>query len=134
MWIKVILLVAFGLVAVIGLRAPRGARHLALRRVALIVFVLFAVASVLFPDVWNTLANLVGVGRGTDLLLYVLIVVFLGYMATSYRRFRGLEFQITQLARRIALDEVGLRPVDEQPIANARPAEADVEAGEPTPT
>ena len=107
-----------------------------MRRVALIVFVLFAVASVLFPDVWNTLANLVGVGRGTDLLLYVLIVVFLGYMATSYRRFRGLEFQITQLARRIALDEVGLRPVDEQPIANVRPAEADVEAeaGEPTPT
>ena len=111
MWIKVILLAAFGLVAVIGLRAPRGARHLALRRVALIVFVLFAVASVLFPDVWNTLANLVGVGRGTDLLLYVLIIVFLGFMATSYLRFRGLEFQITQLARRIALDEVGVGPV-----------------------
>ena len=128
MWIKVILLAAFGLVAVIGLRAPRGARHLALRRVALIVFVLFAVASVLFPDVWNALAKLVGVGRGTDLLLYVLIIVFLGFMATSYMRFRGLEFQITQLARRIALDEVGLRPVDEQPIANAQPTEADVEA------
>jgi len=111
MWIKVILLAAFGLVAVIGLRAPRGARHLALRRVALIVFVLFAVASVLFPDVWNALAKLVGVGRGTDLLLYVLIIVFLGFMATSYLRFRGLEFQITQLSRRIALDEVGVGPV-----------------------
>jgi small membrane protein len=82
-----------------------------MRRVALIVFVLFAVASVLFPDVWNALAKLVGVGRGTDLLLYVLIVVFLGFMATSYLRFRGLEFQITQLARRIALDEVGVGPV-----------------------
>ena len=111
MWIKVILLVAISSVALIGLRAPRGARHLALRRVALIAFVLFAVASVLFPDVWNALANLVGVGRGTDLLLYVLIIVFLGFMATSYVRFRGLEFQITQLARRIALDEVGVGPV-----------------------
>jgi len=130
MWIKVILLAAFGLVAVIGLRAPRGARHLALRRVALIVFVLFAVASVLFPDVWNALAKLVGVGRGTDLLLYVLIIVFLGFITTSYLRFRGLEVQITQLARRIALDEVGLRPVEGRPIANLRAADADVEVGE----
>ena len=93
-----------------------------MRRVALIVFVLFAVASVLFPDVWNALAKLVGVGRGTDLLLYVLIIVFLGFMATSYMRFRGLEFQITQLARRIALDEVGLRPVEGRPTASARAA------------
>ena len=68
MWIKVILLVAISSVALIGLRAPRGARHLALRRVALIVFVLFAVASVLFPDVWNALTKLVGVGLTTTLL------------------------------------------------------------------
>ena len=134
MWIKVILLIAFGLVAVIGLRSPRGARHIALRRVALITFVLFAVASVLFPDVWNTLANLVGVGRGTDLLLYVLIIVVLGYMLTSYMRFRGLESQITQLARRIALDEVGLRPVERRPIANLRATDADVDAGGSTHT
>lgn len=128
MWIKVILLVAISSVALIGLRAPRGARHLALRRVALIAFVLFAVASVLFPDVWNALANLVGVGRGTDLLLYVLIVVFLGYMATSYMRFRGMESQITQLSRRIALDEVGVTPAQSRAASDgesSRPAIAD---------
>ena len=120
MWIKVILLVAISSVALIGLRAPRGARHLALRRVALIAFVLFAVASVLFPDVWNALAHVVGVGRGTDLLLYVLIVVFLGYITTSYLRFRGLEIQITQLSRRIALDEVGRSPVQAWAIVDAQ--------------
>ena len=128
MWIKVILLVAISSVALIGLRAPRGARHLALRRVALIAFVLFAVASVLFPDVWNALANLVGVGRGTDLLLYVLIVVFLGYMATSYMRFRGMESQITQLSRQIALDEVGVTPAQSRAASDgesSRPAIAD---------
>ena len=111
MWIKIILLVSIGVVALIGLRAPRGARHIAVRRIALIAFILFAGASVLFPDVWNTLANAVGVGRGTDLLLYALIVVFLGYLTSSYLRFRGLESQITLLARRIALDEVGVLPV-----------------------
>ena len=117
MWIKVILLVSIGVVALVGLRAPRGARHVALRRIALIAFILFAGASVLFPDVWNTLANAVGVGRGTDLLLYALIVVFLGYLTSSYLRFRGLESQITLLARRIALDEVGVLPVSHDSVS-----------------
>jgi hypothetical protein len=106
MLIKVLLLLAIAVVVVLSLRAPAGARHLAVRRVAVIGFAVLAVLSVLFPDAWNEAAALVGVGRGTDLLLYGLIVVFLGYMVTTYRRFRDLENQITQLARRLALDEV----------------------------
>lgn len=133
MWIKIILLVSISVIALIGLRAPRGARHLALRRMTLLAFVLFAAASVLFPEVWNTLANAVGVGRGTDLLLYGLILAFLGYMATSYLRFRGLESQITLLARRIALDEVGVGPVPEQGAVGREPAvvETDQRATQP---
>jgi len=112
--IKVLLLVAIAVVVVLSLRAPAGARHLALRRVSVIGFAALAVLSVLFPDAWNAAAAVVGVGRGTDLLLYGLIVVFLGYMVTTYRRFRHLESQITQLARRLALDEVAteLRAAD----------------------
>ncbi|MGY4643134.1 DUF2304 family protein [Cellulomonas sp. URHB0016] len=111
MWIKVVLIVAILLIALVAMRAPQGARHLALRRIAMLAFVLFAMASVVVPDVWNAIANVLGVGRGTDLLLYVLVLVFLGYMASSYLRFRGLETQITQLARRIALDEAGIDPL-----------------------
>lgn len=106
MLIKALLLVAIAVVVVLSLRAPAGARHLAVRRVAVIGFAALAVLSVLFPDAWNAAAEVVGVGRGTDLLLYGLIVVFLGYMVTTYRRFRELETQITLLARRLALDEV----------------------------
>ena len=97
---------------------------------ALIAFVLYAVAAVLFPDVWNTLATVVGVGRGTDLLPCALIVAFLSYLSTSclrlpaltcaYLRFRGLEFQITQPARRIGLDEVGRSPVQAWAIVDAQ--------------
>ena len=53
------------------------------------------------------MAHLVGVGRGTDLLLYGLIVAFLGYTVTSYLRFRLIERRLTELTRQIALDEVG---------------------------
>lgn len=133
MLIKVLLLVAIAVVVVLSLRAPAGARHLAVRRVAVTGFAALAALSVLFPDAWNAAAEIVGVGRGTDLLLYGLIVVFLGYLVTSYRRFRDLESQITELARRLALDEVAteLRPPGPAPQVDppgpAAPA-ADTEA------
>ena len=114
MWIKVLLLIALAIVFVLGLRAPRGARHLALRRVAMGAFVVFAAASVIFPEIWNAMANMLGVGRGTDLLLYTLLVACLLYVASSYLRFRDLEAKVTLLARRIALDEAAA-PVFPEP-------------------
>lgn len=116
MWIKIVLILAIVLLATAAMRVPRGARHVALRRIGLVVFAVFAVTSVLFPDLWNWLARLLGVGRGTDLLLYALVLAFLGYVATSYQRFRGLETQITRLARRIALDEAGVGPVSQHGV------------------
>jgi hypothetical protein len=103
--IQIILLTGIALVALLLLRRA-GARHQAIRRIGLVFFGAFAVTSVIVPGIWNALASFVGVGRGTDLLLYGTILVLLGYMATSYIRFRELENRFTKLARRIALDEV----------------------------
>ena len=117
MLIQIILLVGISLVALLLLRRA-GARHQAIRRLGLVVFGAFAITSVIVPGIWNALARLVGVGRGTDLLLYGTILVLLGYMATSYLRFRELETRFTKLARRIALDEVpvpGVRSPAETP-------------------
>ena len=111
MLIKLLLVVAIAAVFVLGLRPPSGARHLALRRVTVVLAALLATLSVIFPDTWNLIAEFVGVGRGTDLLLYGLIIAFLLYMVTTYRRFRDMEQQITLLARRIAVDEAFPRPV-----------------------
>ena len=47
-----------------------------------------------------------GVGRGTDVVLYALVVAFLSFAGTTYVRFRDMETNYTRLARRIALDEV----------------------------
>lgn len=98
------------LIAVIlglGWRVLRGSgqRTQALRRLGLMVFAVFAVLSVLFPSVWTTLAHKVGVGRGTDLILYGLVIAFLSFVVTTYRRLRQVEEQYTRLARRLALDE-----------------------------
>lgn len=95
-------IVAVVIIAFLILRGG-GARHQAIRRILLVLFVLGAAVSVLFPQLLTALARLVGIGRGTDLLLYVLVIAFLGFAATTYRRSRQLENQITELARQIAL-------------------------------
>lgn len=103
MWIKVLLIAAIVLVAFALTRATSGARRQALRRLLLVGFVLAAALSVIFPGALTRLANSIGVGRGADLLLYALVIAFLSYVATSYRRTSALSRQITVLARQVAL-------------------------------
>jgi hypothetical protein len=111
-------IVAVVIIAFLILRGG-GARHQAIRRILLVLFVLGAAVSVLFPQLLTALARLVGIGRGTDLLLYVLVIAFLGFAATTYRRSRQLENQITELARQIAL--LGAEKPPTEPAPPARP-------------
>ena len=80
-----------------------GARHQALRRILMLAFIAAAASSVFFPQIWTWVANLVGVGRGTDLLLYFLVLIFIGFVATTYRRFRQIDKELTELSRQLAL-------------------------------
>ncbi|MFD0482950.1 DUF2304 domain-containing protein [Kineococcus sp. GCM10028916] len=103
--IQVLLIVVVLVVGVVLVRSTAGARHQAIRRLLLGALVALAVASILVPGAVTDVANAVGVGRGADLLLYGLVIAFLGFVVSSYRRSRHLEETITQLARRLALDE-----------------------------
>jgi hypothetical protein len=108
-----VILIAIVLVVVVRLFRSRGARAQAIRRVGLLLFAGFAIVSILFPTVWNQIARVVGVGRGTDMVLYALVVAFLSFTVTTYLRFRDLETNYTRLARRIALSEA-------KPVRNER--------------
>lgn len=125
--IQLVLIVVVVLTAVRLLR-DRGARTQAVRRLGLMLFAAFAVWSILFPSVWNRIARLVGVGRGTDMVLYALVVAFLSFTLTTYVRFREFEARYTKLARRLALDEAG--PPRPAPVAPELPAQARVEQRE----
>ena len=104
MAIKIVLIAAVVLVALV-LAGGHGARRLALRRLGLAAFAAVAVVSILLPDTLTWVAQKVDVGRGTDLLLYALIVVFFSYLSTRYVRDRRTLRQVTVLARRVALIE-----------------------------
>ena len=102
-----LVLIGFVILTAVRLLRHRGARTQAVRRLGLMLFAALAVWSILFPSVWNRIAGIVGVGRGTDMVLYALVVAFLSFTLTTYLRFRDLETRYTKLARRLALDEVG---------------------------
>ncbi|MGF9661405.1 DUF2304 domain-containing protein [Arthrobacter crystallopoietes] len=103
--VQLVLVLAVILGALALMRGGGNAKHQAVRRILLVAFAGVAVLSVFVPGLLTRVANLLGIGRGTDLVLYALIVAFMVFMASSFQRARQLEARITKLARRIALDE-----------------------------
>ena len=103
-WIQAALIVGI-IVAVARLLAGSGQRTQAVRRLALLLFAALAALSVLFPKLWTQIAHSMGIGRGTDLILYALVIAFFGFVATTFRRQREIELHYTQLARKVALAE-----------------------------
>jgi hypothetical protein len=99
-----LIVAALGLLLLL-LRSRMSARTRAWKKLIMVALTCVAVASILRPELTQKAANLVGVGRGTDLLLYLLIAVFLYVAVGFYLRFRDMERQLTILARRVALDE-----------------------------
>ena len=111
--IKLLLLAAIALVAY---HAVRGSRH-ALNRVVWRGFVVAglvaATVSVVFPDALTWVAQLVGVGRGADLLLYALVVTFMLLSVVLFRRLADLERKYVVLARAIAIRQATVGPDDD---------------------
>jgi hypothetical protein len=105
MLIQVILIAASLGLLMILLRSRTAARTRAWKRLILVALVMVAIASILYPELTTRVANFVGVGRGTDLLLYLLVAVFLYVVVGFYLKFRDVERQLTVLARRLAIDE-----------------------------
>lgn len=124
LWIQLLLIVGTVLIA-LRLMAGTGQRTQAIRRLGLLAFAGLAVLSILFPSLWTRLAQLVGIGRGTDLILYALVVAFFGFVATTFRRQREADQRYTRLARRLALDEAPPPPTTGPPGEATPPAPGD---------
>jgi hypothetical protein len=85
------------------IRSRPSTRRLALTRIASIAVAVCWVVAVINPDLVTWVANLIGVGRGTDLVLYLLVVVFTISGVAQYQRIRRLEDRIAELTRSQAL-------------------------------
>ena len=103
-WIQALLIAAVITLLVYLLRSRRSAQARAWVKVGYVMFVIAAIYAILRPDDTTVLANWLGVDRGSDLLGYALIIVFLFTTLSTYMRFKDLELKYAQLARAVALD------------------------------
>jgi hypothetical protein len=105
MLIRILLITSTLWIAWYFLSTRGSSRSNAFKKVLLIGFVAVAIIAVIYPDSLTILANLVGVGRGTDLLVYGLAQIIAFQLFNTYAKDRHNEKQITRLARRIAILE-----------------------------
>jgi hypothetical protein len=103
MIIKILLIggaLGFGMLI---LREHLPSHHQLLRRVAGLVVMVAGILAVLFPESTTYVANAIGVGRGADLVLYMLVMVFLYNAVAVSQRIHQLEHKITVLTRELAI-------------------------------
>jgi hypothetical protein len=105
MWIQPVLIIAMIAIAVYLTRSTPSDRHLAIRRILLFGSLVAGIALILVPEWLTAIARLVGIGRGTDLLVYGSIVAFLLYVVTDYKRSVKQDRATTSLARELTLAE-----------------------------
>jgi hypothetical protein len=120
--IKILLVAAALALAVMLLRGRARATHQAVMRLSGLALVLLGITAVLFPGITVWAAHLVGVRRGTDLVLYVAVVTFCFVTVMLYQRMHAMETQITALARELALVRRD-QPGTSEPHAVGRPSE-----------
>ena len=72
-------------------------------KIGFALLIVAAIWAILRPDDVTMLANWLGVDRGTDLMLYVLIVAFFFTTISTWTRFREQELRYARLARAVAL-------------------------------
>jgi hypothetical protein len=125
MIIKVVLVLAIGAIALVVFRPDPSARGRAAVRGLLAAVLLAGVAGVLHPAWVTALANVVGVGRGTDLLLYVLAPTFGIVSVSLYGRVLELENRFVLLTRQLAIAEAR---IDALAAATTAPSGADPRA------
>jgi hypothetical protein len=85
------------------IRNSHAVEVLAIKRLAFLAFVALVIVAVLDPGWVTALAHHMGVGRGTDLVLYLLAAAFVFVSMNTYFRFKAQESRFTELARSIAV-------------------------------
>ncbi len=99
--IKLLLICCFAINIFFGLGIfYRGSRWIGTSIVLVSVAASFFVVS---PELTNSIASLVGVGRGADLIVYALFTIFLFAMVFFVRSHLVLDEKITKLTRFIAM-------------------------------
>jgi hypothetical protein len=106
--IQIILVTGLTIALVWFIINPRSQQTHAWIKIATFFFAIFAIVVVISPNTSNVMARAVGVGRGADLLLYVLTLAFIFVVIHTYFKNREERDRYEKLARSFALLEANL--------------------------
>lgn len=106
--LQILLLVATLGALVYFVRSGQSVGVRASKRLAFGGFVLLNIYAILRPDDVTVVARALGIGRGTDLIVYLLVVAFVFGMLNTYLRDREISQHLTNLARQIAVRDAEL--------------------------
>lgn len=109
MIIQIVLIFLMAVIVAYTLKNRNTVRLRAGRKILLLSFALVGIVSIAHPQLLNDLARMVGVGRGADLLLYLLILAFIFYALNVYLKFKEYDARLVKLSREIALTEAKAR-------------------------
>ena len=123
MIIQLVLVPALVLAVVLSLRSRASLRGQARRKLLAVLTMVAGVLAVLFPDALQALADVTGVTRGADLLLYFLALVIIYLVGSTSVRFREQEARLVLLARQVALSDAALRHVEAMAAAAEQTAD-----------
>lgn len=103
MFIQILLLLITGGLLALFIRNWQDVEVRAVKRLAFLAFIALNVVAVVYPGLVNWVAHRLGVGRGADLVLYLLVGAFIFVSVNTYFRFKVQEGRFTDLARSIAV-------------------------------
>ena len=107
-----IILILFILFAVIKVAMRYKDKNISLQEFILWTIFWFITAFlVLFPDITSYAANLVGVGRGVDLVIYLAILILFYLMFRALVKLDKVEKEVTKVVRKVALEEKDKRGI-----------------------
>lgn len=65
---------------------------------------------VVFPNATQRVANIVGIGRGVDLIIYLAFLILFSALFYLLVKVEGIERAITKIVRKMALDKEDKQP------------------------
>jgi hypothetical protein len=100
----IFILFVIGVVGVIW-RARDSARGRAWRRLMLAGFAALVIVTILEPSLTTSVASVIGIGRGTDLVFYLTSFSVMLLAALTYLKFQRMDARIATLTSQLALSE-----------------------------
>jgi hypothetical protein len=100
-----ILFALFALFAIFGVLKRKKENQLSTRGAGFwIVFWIFAIIAVMWPNSTTILANRLGIGRGADLVLYISVILIFYLIFKLHLKIEAVSRDITKVVRKDAID------------------------------